>query len=127
MLSEPLRVALETLLSSFDSSFNITVIESPTGKKVLFQLGLIQTVFVSYSVDMGQWPEGVGILAIELIFPSQYVDQSELEIYDNVSAGKYTVGLGKGKMGFCTDREDINSLCLTVVSKLMERNNIGEY
>jgi len=84
-------------------------------------------VFVLYSVDMGQWPEGVGILAIELIFPSQYVEQSEMEIYDNVSAGKYTVGLGQGKMGFCTDREDINSLCLTVVSKLMERNNIGEY
>jgi len=73
---------------------------------------------------MGQWPEGVGILAIELIFPSQYVEQSEMEIYDNVSAGKYTVGLGQGRMGFCTDREDINSLCLTVVSKLMERNNI---
>jgi hydroxymethylglutaryl-CoA synthase len=84
-------------------------------------------VFVSYSVDMGQWPEGVGILAIELIFPSQYVEQSEMEIYDKVSAGKYTVGLGQGKMGFCNDREDINSLCLTVVSKLMERNNIGEY
>nr|BAM38487.2 3-hydroxy-3-methylglutaryl coenzyme A synthase-2 [Nasutitermes takasagoensis] len=73
---------------------------------------------------MCQWPEDVGIIAIELIFPSQYVEQSELEIYDNVSAGKYTVGLGQGKMGFCTDREDINSLCLTVVSKLMERNNI---
>jgi hydroxymethylglutaryl-CoA synthase len=73
---------------------------------------------------MGQWPEGSGILAIELIFPSQYVEQSEMEIYDSVSAGKYTVGLGQGKMGFCTDREDINSLCLTVVSKLMERNKI---
>jgi len=84
-------------------------------------------VFVPYSVDMGQWPEGSGILAIELIFPSQYVEQSEMEIYDSVSAGKYTVGLGQGKMGFCTDREDINSLCLTVVSKLMERNKIGEY
>ena len=84
-------------------------------------------VLVSYSADMGQWPADVGILAIELIFPSQYVEQREMEIYDNVSAGKYTVGLGQGKMGFCTDREDINSLCLTVVSKLMERNNIGEY
>jgi hydroxymethylglutaryl-CoA synthase len=75
---------------------------------------------------MGQWPQSVGILAIELIFPSQYVEQSEMEVYDGVPAGKYTVGLGQARMGFCTDREDINSLCLTVVSKLMERNHIGK-
>jgi hydroxymethylglutaryl-CoA synthase len=75
---------------------------------------------------MSQWPEGVGILAMELIFPSQYVEQSELEVYDKVPAGKYTLGLGQSRMGFCSDREDINSLCLTVVSKLMDRNNIGK-
>ena len=27
-------------------------------------------------------------------------------------------------MGFCGDREDINSICLTVLHNLMERNNI---
>lgn len=70
------------------------------------------------------WPENVGILGIELIFPSQYVDQTELEIYDGASAGKYTIGLGQSKMGFCTDREDINSLCLTVVTKLLENYSI---
>ncbi|XP_066997696.1 hydroxymethylglutaryl-CoA synthase 1 isoform X2 [Anabrus simplex] len=74
--------------------------------------------------NMSQWPDDVGIIAIELYFPSQYVDQTELEKYDGVSAGKYTIGLGQSKMGFCTDREDINSLCLTVVTKLMERNHI---
>jgi len=52
------------------------------------------------------------------------VDQTELEQFDEVSAGKYTVGLGQDKMGFCSDREDINSLCLTAVSKLMEKHNI---
>jgi hydroxymethylglutaryl-CoA synthase len=76
---------------------------------------------------MSHWPKAVGILAIELIFPSQYVDQNEMEVYDGVPAGKYTVGLGQSRMGFCTDREDINSLCLTVVSKLLERNHIGKY
>ena len=70
------------------------------------------------------WPTDVGIVALELIFPSQYVDQTDLEAYDQVSAGKYTIGLGQARMGFCTDREDINSLCLTVVSRLMERWNI---
>ncbi|XP_071440219.1 hydroxymethylglutaryl-CoA synthase 1-like isoform X2 [Hetaerina americana] len=70
------------------------------------------------------WPDNVGIQAIELIFPSQYVDQKELEEFDGVSEGKYTIGLGQSKMGFCTDREDINSLCLTVVTCLLERNSI---
>ena len=70
------------------------------------------------------WPKDVGIVALELIFPSQYVDQNDLEVYDGVSTGKYTIGLGQARMGFCTDREDIYSLCLTVVSRLMERWNI---
>lgn len=73
---------------------------------------------------MSHWPKDVGIVAMELIFPSQYVDQTELEEYDGVSAGKYTIGLGQQKMGFCSDREDINSLCLTVVHRLLERYNI---
>lgn len=71
--------------------------------------------------------KNVGILAIELYFPSQYVDQAKLEKYDGVPAGKYTIGLGQKKMGFCSDREDINSLCLTVVSRLIEKNNIDIY
>lgn len=74
---------------------------------------------------MTSWPKDVGIVALELYFPSQYVDQAELEEYDGVSAGKYTIGLGQNKMGFCSDREDINSLCLTVVHKLLERYNIS--
>ncbi|XP_053394830.1 hydroxymethylglutaryl-CoA synthase 1-like isoform X3 [Mercenaria mercenaria] len=71
------------------------------------------------------WPENVGIIAMEIYFPSQYVDQAELEIFDGVSTGKYTIGLGQDKMGFCSDNEDVNSLCLTVVQRLMERNEIS--
>lgn len=70
------------------------------------------------------WPSNVGILGIELVFPSLFVDQTELEQFDGVSAGKYTIGLGQSRMGFCTDREDINSLCLTVVSNLLKRYNV---
>ncbi|XP_013077525.2 hydroxymethylglutaryl-CoA synthase 1-like [Biomphalaria glabrata] len=70
------------------------------------------------------WPQDVGIIALEIYFPSQYVDQTQLEKFDGVSEGKYTVGLGQNKMGFCSDREDINTLCLTVVQRLMERNSI---
>ena len=45
-----------------------------------------------------------------------------MEEHDGVSAGKYTVGLGQTKMGFCSDREDVNSLCLTVVNRLLEKS-----
>ncbi|KAM9689084.1 LOW QUALITY PROTEIN: hydroxymethylglutaryl-CoA synthase, mitochondrial [Trichechus inunguis] len=70
------------------------------------------------------WPKDVGILALEVYFPAQYVDQTDLEKYDKVKAGKYTVGLGQTQMGFCSVQEDINSLCLTVVQRLMERTQI---
>ena len=53
-------------------------------------------------------------------------DISELESFDGVSSGKYTIGLGQKRMGFCSDLEDINSLCMTVVHKLMEKTKTGE-
>ncbi|CAK4034453.1 hydroxymethylglutaryl- synthase [Lecanosticta acicola] len=67
---------------------------------------------------------GVGIKAIELYVPNQCVEQHELEEFDGVSRGKYTIGLGQTKMAFCDDREDIYSLALTAVSSLMRKNNI---
>ena len=70
------------------------------------------------------FPENVGILAMEVYFPTQFVDQSRLEEFDQVSSGKYTIGLGQSKMGFCLDNEDINSICLTVLNKLMENYSI---
>ncbi|KAJ2948325.1 hypothetical protein O0L34_g7564 [Tuta absoluta] len=74
---------------------------------------------------MGRRVENVGILAMELYFPSQYVDQNHLEKFDEVAAGKYTIGLGQSKMGFCSDREDINSLCMTALHRLIERNHLN--
>ncbi|KAK0629187.1 hydroxymethylglutaryl-coenzyme A synthase C terminal-domain-containing protein [Bombardia bombarda] len=73
---------------------------------------------------MAARPQNIGIKAIEIYFPSQYVEQSELEKFDGVSAGKYTIGLGQTKMSFCDDREDIYSFSLTVVSKLLKNYNI---
>lgn len=74
---------------------------------------------------MGDRAKNVGILAMELYVPKQYVDQVELEKHDGVSAGKYTIGLGQKKMAFCSDREDINSICLTVLQRLIEKNKIN--
>ncbi|TGZ81396.1 hydroxymethylglutaryl-CoA synthase [Ascodesmis nigricans] len=73
---------------------------------------------------MSARPENIGIKAIEIYFPSQCVEQSELEKFDGVSAGKYTIGLGQTKMAFCDDREDIYSLALTVTQSLIEKYNI---
>ncbi|KEY70778.1 hypothetical protein S7711_03273 [Stachybotrys chartarum IBT 7711] len=73
---------------------------------------------------MAARPQNIGIKAIEIYFPSQYVDQTELEKYDGVGAGKYTVGLGQTKMAFCDDREDIYSFSLTVLSRLIKNYNI---
>ncbi|EDO36099.1 predicted protein, partial [Nematostella vectensis] len=70
------------------------------------------------------WPENVGILAMELYVPKTYVSQERLEEFDGVSKGKYTIGLGQRGMGFCSDREDINSLALTVVQNLLEKKHL---
>lgn len=43
------------------------------------------------------------------------------EEFDGVSKGKYTVGLGQTHMGFCTDAEDVCSIALTVVARLIAR------
>lgn len=72
----------------------------------------------------------------------QCVDQAELEKFDGVSQGKYTIGLGQTKMSFCDDREgrtmdcatrrlvtdydciDIYSFALTTVSSLLRKYSI---
>jgi len=73
---------------------------------------------------MAARPSNIGIKAIELYFPGQCVDQAELEKFDGVSQGKYTIGLGQTKMSFCDDREDMYSLALTTVSSLFKKYNV---
>lgn len=70
------------------------------------------------------WPDDVGILALEVYFPFTCVSHTDLEEYDGVSKGKYTIGLGQTNMGFCTDREDVHSLALTVTRNLMDKNGV---
>ncbi|NWU44926.1 HMCS2 protein, partial [Hylia prasina] len=84
-----------------------------------------QKACLSSAAGTGAWPKDVGILALEVYFPAQYVDQEELERFDGVEAGKYTRGLGQKQMGFCAAHEDINSLCLTVVQRLVERGRLS--
>ncbi|KAL0241456.1 hypothetical protein GEMRC1_006691 [Eukaryota sp. GEM-RC1] len=69
-------------------------------------------------------PLNAGILALETYVPSFYVSQEEMEQYHNISSGKLTKGLGQLEMGFCGDREDVNSLCLNAVSNLLKTHSI---
>lgn len=78
----------------------------------------------SARMNYSLFPENVGILAMETYFPSQYVEQSKLEKFNEVSEGKYTIGLGQTRMGFCLDNEDINSICLTVLNNLFDNYGI---
>ncbi|KAF9963981.1 hypothetical protein BGZ70_007066 [Mortierella alpina] len=71
------------------------------------------------------FPANVGIRALDFYFPSKFVRQDELEEADGVSKGKYTIGFGQTEMGMCDDREDINSIALTVVHSLMEKYRIS--
>lgn len=72
----------------------------------------------------GRRPKNVGILAAEVYFPSTYVRQQQLERAHGVSQGKFTSGLGQSGMAFVGDREDINSIALTVVENLLSKYDI---
>ena len=43
----------------------------------------------------------------------QCISEEELEEFDGVAKGKYTIGLGQKYMACCDDREDINSFALS--------------
>ena len=69
-------------------------------------------------------PSNVGILGMEVYFPQLYVDQGDLEAFDKVGKGKYTIGLGQAKMSFVNDREDVNSISMTCLKNLMQKYSV---
>ncbi|TFK39769.1 hydroxymethylglutaryl-coenzyme A synthase C terminal-domain-containing protein [Crucibulum laeve] len=69
-------------------------------------------------------PKDVGVLAIEVYFPRRCISEADLEVFDGVSSGKYTIGLGQEYMAWPDDREDINSFALNAVAGLLEKNNV---
>ncbi|KAH8103961.1 hydroxymethylglutaryl-CoA synthase [Cristinia sonorae] len=80
---------------------------------------------ISFNAETeGQRPKDVGILAMEMYFPSRCISEEELEVFDNVPKGKYTIGLGQRYMACCDDREDINSFALTAVANLLEKYDV---
>lgn len=69
-------------------------------------------------------PKDVGVLAMEAYFPRRCISESDLEDFDGVAKGKYTIGLGQEYMAWPDDREDINSFALNAVAGLLEKYNI---
>ena len=63
----------------------------------------------------------MGLLAMELYTPAFYVSQADMEVFQNVGAGKYTAGLGQDEIGFCGADEDAVSMALTALHRLMEK------
>lgn len=74
--------------------------------------------------DIPARPTNVGILGMEMYFPKRCISEDALEDFDGVSKGKYTIGLGQKFMAFTDDKEDINSVALTVVSSLLKKYNV---
>ena len=84
-------------------------------------MNLTFTSFVVYLfVYLGAHTAHVGILAMEAYFPMRCVQQADLEAAD-ACAGKYTAGLGQTALAFVDDREDIGSILLSALSRLLEK------
>jgi len=75
--------------------------------------------------EAGVRPQNVGIIGMEIYFPPTYVDQNDLEAFDGVGKGKYTIGLGQLAMSFVQDQEDVNSISLTVLKNLMMKYGVN--
>ena len=70
-------------------------------------------------------PQTLGIIDIQIYFPRYYLSQRDLEKYDKIPSGKYTIGLGQTNLSFPDDTEDINSISLTILDKLITKNSIS--
>jgi hydroxymethylglutaryl-CoA synthase len=64
----------------------------------------------------------IGIQYIECYYPRQKVSMPELETYDSVSQGKYTIGLGQQSCHYPhPDQEDVPSMMMTCIRRMMDR------
>jgi hydroxymethylglutaryl-CoA synthase len=66
-----------------------------------------------------------GICGMEVQFPSLYIDQEEMEESFGIPKGKVTMGLVSKQMGICSADEDVVSLSMGALSKLLRRYKVG--
>lgn len=65
-----------------------------------------------------------GILSAELYIPKLFISQSDFEKSKNISKGKITIGLSQTEMSFISPLEDVNSISLTVLRRLLSRTKV---
>jgi hydroxymethylglutaryl-CoA synthase len=73
----------------------------------------------SSASDASLRPQNVGILAMEAYFPRNCLAQTALEKADGCE-GKYTVGLGQESLAYFDDREDVASVLMNALARLLE-------
>lgn len=76
------------------------------------------------TVDPGSLRRNVGICGMEIQLPSLYVSQEDIEDAFSIPKGKVTIGLGCQEMSICLPSEDVVSLSLSAVHKLMEKYRV---
>lgn len=84
---------------------------------------LAYTAYRTSATKDDQRPQNVGILAMEAYFPRNCLPQTALEAADGCE-GKYTVGLGQESLGYFDDREDVASILLTALARLLENYGV---
>jgi len=68
----------------------------------------------------GRKAENVGILGLATYIPCTTVNMTKLEAHDNCQ-GKYTISLGQKYMSLTAPNEDVVSMALNAVKRLMEK------
>lgn len=70
-----------------------------------------------------KYAQTIGIKYIEAYIPKYAITQKNMEIHDN-QINKYTKGLKQEAIGFVDENEDVVSMCLTLVNRMMNKYNI---
>ncbi|KAI0940763.1 ATP-dependent 5'-3' DNA helicase hcs1 [Taiwanofungus camphoratus] len=129
--SSPESPHLQSLYNCDNRPFPSFLLQTPSfAPPVILYTSIIMTIPLNGSarvhsdIEAPLRPKDVGILAMEMYFPRRCISEEELEEFDGVAKGKYTIGLGQKFMACCDDREDINSFALTAVANLLEKYDI---
>jgi len=75
------------------------------------------------SASNGRRAENVGIIGLATYIPSTTVSMTKLEAHDNCQ-GKYTISLGQKYMSLTAPNEDVVSMALNAVKRLMKKMNL---
>jgi len=82
-----------------------------------------QNTAAQNTVRSGRKAENVGIIGLATYIPATTVSMAKLEAHDNCQ-GKYTISLGQKYMSLTAPNEDVVSMALNAVKRLMQKMNL---